>query len=300
MRGRMCILRNDASAAIAAFRKGSSQSAPMQRCAMLLARAAAAVDIVYLPWHVSGLQLVAEGIDDASRAGNALGENVNLAAVLGPAVGDDLWRQVCAVAGAAGWKVTVDAFASESNARADRFWSAFLEPGSESLDALSSLDWAQSSCPVCGRRHREVLYAFPPPLLLRPTVEKACADAARCVLVVPVSILAPHWNKLLAASVLSQSSGFPGGYARVRRPGPLLRHAAGYTPEELAIFACDFGRITPRAGLPAASDCTGSFRRRPRPICGTDEDRADRVRLRDALLAARDVRWSDDGCSPLV
>ena len=301
VRGRLCILRNDASAAVAAFRKGSSKSAPMQRCALLLDQLAADADVDYLPWHVPGLQLVAEGIDDASRAGDAMGAGVNLAAALGPAVGELLWARIQAVLHAAGWRVTVDAFASESNARAQRYWSAFLEPGSEALDALSVLDWGQSRCPVCGSCHREVVYAFPPPELLRAAVAKALADSALCVLVVPVSILAPHWNKLLAASVLDQGSGFPGGFDRIRKTGSLLLHSAGYAPEELAIFACDFGRLAPRAGLPAASTCPGAFRRRPRPVCGSAADQADRVRLRDALLAARDGRWtSGEPPAPLV
>ena len=300
IRGRLCILRNDASAAVAAFRKGSSQSPPMQRCALRLNRAAADTDVDLAPWHVPGLQLIAEGIDDASRSGDAMGDGVNLAATLGPAVSDDLWAQVLRVASAVDWTPTVDAFATESNARTDRFWARFAEPGCDALDALSVLDWAQSACPACGGQHREVVYAFPPLLLLRATIEKACADAALCVLVVPLAVLAPHWNKLLAASLLSAASGFPAGFARVRRPGPLLLHADGFDPTELAVFACDFGRIAPRAGLPPTSTCPGAFTRRLRPVCGSARDQAERARLRDALLSTRDVRWSDDGFCPLV
>jgi hypothetical protein len=58
IRGHICIMRNDASAAIAAFRKGSS-------CAVYLSRVAAANEVDFVPWHVPGL--VAEGIDCASR-----------------------------------------------------------------------------------------------------------------------------------------------------------------------------------------------------------------------------------------
>ncbi len=64
--GRSCILRNDASAAIASFRKGSTISPQMQRCALRLDRAAARVDVDLLPYHVPGLTLIAEGIDGAS------------------------------------------------------------------------------------------------------------------------------------------------------------------------------------------------------------------------------------------
>ncbi len=47
--GRSCIMRNDASAAIASFRKGSTISPQMQRCALRLDRAAARVDVYLLP-----------------------------------------------------------------------------------------------------------------------------------------------------------------------------------------------------------------------------------------------------------
>jgi hypothetical protein len=70
VRGRFCILRNDASAAISAFRKGSTVSPQMQRAALHIARVAASVDVPLLPWHVPGLTLVAEGIDGASRSGS--------------------------------------------------------------------------------------------------------------------------------------------------------------------------------------------------------------------------------------
>ncbi len=123
--------------------------------------------------HVPGLQLVAEGIDGASRAGDDPGQGRNVQAVVGPAVSDQLWTQIQAVATSVGWRITVGAFASASNARAARFWSEFPEPGSDAVDALSVLDWAVSPCPVCGSPHREVVYAFPPPVMLLPALAKA-------------------------------------------------------------------------------------------------------------------------------
>jgi hypothetical protein len=93
-----------------------------------------------LPLHVPGLTLVAEGVDGASRCGSELGEDANVDNVRGPAVSDGLWRAISAAVADAGWgAVTVDAFASESNARVPRFWSRFFEPGSEALDALCVL-----------------------------------------------------------------------------------------------------------------------------------------------------------------
>ena len=266
--GRIGILRNDAEAAVAAFRKGSTQSAPMQRCALRLSRAAADSNVDYLPWHVPGLQLVEEGIDGASRSGVLFGPDANLAAVLGAAVSDRLWSSISTAAASVGWRVTVDAFATESNARAPRFWSRFGEPGAESIDALSVADWRSSACPVCGEVHGEVLYAFPPPTLLRATMEKAAADNARCILVVPVAVIAPHWHELLAASVLPRLA-YPDGFLRVRNPKPELLHTSGYAPSELAVFACNFERSAPRGGRPPLSPCPGAFAKRARPECST-------------------------------
>ncbi len=159
-------------------------------------------------------------------------------------------------------------------------------------EAVCALDWAQSAFPVCGAAHSEVLYAFPPALLVRATVEKACTDWVLCVLVVPVTILAQYWSKLLAASVLQHVAPYGDGFARIRSPGQHLRHAGSYAPTELAIFACDFSRLSPRAGLSSLSVCFGTFAPRRRPLRGGGDDLQDQLRLRAALLARRDLRWT--------
>ncbi len=182
---------------------------------------------------------------------------------------------------------------SASNARAPRFWSRFIEPGAELFDAVCAPDWAQSVCPVCGLAHREVLYAFPPAALVRATVEKACADRALCVLVVPVAILAPYWSKLLYASALPLGAPFEEGFVRFRTPARHLRHPGDYAPSELAVFECDFGRLEPRLGLPDLSVCPGAVAPRPRTACDGAADLPDRLRLREALLAQRGVRGGD-------
>ena len=112
----------------------------------------------------------------------------------------------------------MDAFASESNARAPRSWSRFHELGYEAINALCVPDWASSECPACGAVHREVLFAFPPSSLVRATVEnlKACPDRALSVLLVPVAVLAPHWGKLLAASVLPRGAPYADGFKFLR------------------------------------------------------------------------------------
>ena len=67
------------------------------------------------------------------------------------------------LAAACGWTLTVDAFASESNALLPRYFARFAEPTAEAEDAFTVPSWAFSTCPACGALHRETLFAFPPP-----------------------------------------------------------------------------------------------------------------------------------------
>ncbi len=90
---------------------------------------------------------------------------------------------------------------------------------------------------------------------------KAMEDRACCVLVMAVTIIAQHWRKLLAASVLSPLA-YPEGFLRIRHPLPALLHVGTYRPSELAIFACDLSYLSPRDGRPP---CLGVRFRRPRP-----------------------------------
>ena len=163
LRVRLGLLRNDAEAAIGALAKGSTRpsarsrravtgSPEMQRQAVRLNRVARANELELVLTHVPGLALVEEGIDGASRSGSHFGPDANLAHVLGPRIGDGLWSTILSLLAPLRWTVTVDLFASESNARAVRYFSRFGEPGSEAVDALSVLDWAVSQCPLCAGR----------------------------------------------------------------------------------------------------------------------------------------------------
>ena len=289
LRVRFGLLRNDAEAAIGALTKGSTSSPPMQRQAVRLNRVSYRQELDLLLAHVPGLALVEEGIDGASRAGAQFGPDANLEHVLGPRVGDGLWGTIESLVAPLGWKVTIDLFASECNSRAQRYCSRFPEPGAECVDALSVSDWGESLCPRCGNRHREVGYAFPPQPLIRPFVKKAIADSALCVVVVPVTITAPYWHKLVRASVLDSRPAVD-GFLRIRNSHKLLERAGGRAPQELAVFACDFSRLNPRSDLPGLSRCAGAFARRQRPLCCSPGDLHDRRRLREALLS-RPAGW---------
>ncbi len=73
-----------------------------------------------------------------------------------------------------------------------------------------------------------MLFAFPPSSLVRgvvevlAVVEKECADQVLCVLVVPVAVLAPHWDKMLATSALPRDAQYAYGFVRIRDSALIL------------------------------------------------------------------------------
>ena len=207
--------------------------------------------------------------------------------LLGPAASDRLWRLVEAEVAKAGWQITMDLFATACNARALRFCSRGPEPEAERVDALSAPDWGSSLCPTCGRQHRETLYAFPPPALLRMTIRKAQQDGVRMVLLVPLAVTSPQWHKLIRASIIQGQEP----YIRIRSPESMLKDAAGFAPRELALFLCEFGPITGTTSDGGTRvGCVGAYNRRQRPRCVGPEDEVDRLRLRDQLLRQEGTR----------
>jgi hypothetical protein len=279
LRNSVVLFRNDAEAAIAALRKGSFQSPVMQRSAMRLNRLLYRLEVVPRMWHVPGLALVAEGIDGASRAGGELGDEC-VDGVLGPAVGDELWEAINSELRRLGWSATIDLFATASNARCARYCSRTHEAGAERTDAFTMLDWSASDCPVCGLRHAEMVYAYPPTVMARKTVNKAMQDGARMALVVPLAVTAPHWQKLLRFSVVDNADR----YLRVRNARASVRHGSPHDPNELAVFVCDFRSAADASDLSSVAGCPGAVARRVRGQCGGGRDEEDRRRLQEELL----------------
>jgi hypothetical protein len=265
------ILRNDAVGALAALRKGSFASTFLQQCAMRSSHLQRRVKCSTLHLHAPGRVLVEEGVDRHSREG-AL-------EVAGPVSSDDVRARAHKLASACGWSLTVDAFASESNRVLPRFFARYAEPLAEAEDAFTVPDWARSSCPACGLCHLETLFAFPPPAMLNHFVAKARADGIRAVVVTPLAVSAPYWNKLLRASVVTN----PDGYIRMRRQSAALGSDA---PGQLAIFAVDFSpHSTRRHAHCPAPPCGREGEFRGRCPSGSPADQAERARIHADLAA---------------
>jgi hypothetical protein len=209
------IFRYEAVGALSALRKGSFSSTILQACAMHSCHLQRRVRCNPLYLHAPGSVLVAEGIDAHSRDG-AL-------EVTGPTCGPRIRALAHHLALTCSWIITVDAFASQSNCLVPRFFARYAEHAAEAEDAFTVPDWAYSVCPACSLAHRETLFAFPPPPLLNAFVAKARADCARAVVLTPLAVTAPYWNKLLRAPSsltprATAGSAAPFGPARPTRP----------------------------------------------------------------------------------
>ena len=265
------ILRNDAVGALTALRKGSFASTFLQQCAMRACRLQRRIGCSTLFLHAPGRTLVEEGVDDLSRDG-ALD-------VAGPVSSPYLRAQALRLARAVGWSITVDAFASEANAFAPRFFARYAEPRAEVEDAFTVPDWAFSRCPHCTQLHRETLFAYPPPPLLNAFVAKARADGARAIVIAPLSVASPSWNKLLRASVLLDGVG----YVRVRKQ---QTSPDADVSGELAIFPVDFSAHTTRSRTtPVAPSCGLDDSFRGRDPAGSPHDQSERSRIHAELAA---------------
>jgi hypothetical protein len=271
LRGATVILRNDAIGALTSLRKGCYSSTFLQQCAMTVCRLQRHLrcDTLYL--HAPGRVLVEEGVDDLSRTG-ALD-------IAGPVSSSLVRDHSLKLAQSLGWTLTVDAFASKSNSLLPRFFARYAEPEAEAEDAFTVPDWARSLCPSCDQCHRETLFAFPPATLLNAFVAKARTDGARAIVVTPLSVAAPFWNKLLRASVVQNDAG----YLRIRRQ---QSSADSDVAGELAVFAVDFAPYASRSPTTASPPgCGMEARFRGRSLLGSPSDQAERARIRAEILS---------------
>jgi hypothetical protein len=184
-----------------------------------------------------------------------------------------------------GGPISVDLFATASNALVPRFFSRTAEPDAEAVDALAQPDWATSRCPGCHLLHRETCFVFPPRALLERTIAKARSDGLRGVWVVPFAVTDPMWPTLMAASlttVLGQRERCVTAPADARYVHG--RHGEPAYAERLAIFAADFAGARARDHAELAPPCKAFSAHRPRPALQLALDGADRRRIAAALL----------------
>jgi hypothetical protein len=289
LQGWTVIMRNDATGALAALRKGSTRSSVLQRSAIEFTALVRDLSVEPLFLHAAGTTLVQEGIDGLSREAAI--------AVGGPAVGPTIKYGIRKIEETMGLRVSIDLFASCANRLVERFYSQFAEAGSEGVDAFAQPNWNSSVCPACGKRHREFFYAFPPPALIPAFIRKASADRAWGILLVPFSPSAAYWPKLLNAEL---------GEAEVyTNPAKWLLHAGSYRPQSLALMVVDFGKTPGRLlDVVTSPPCGQEAKLRPRATWESPLDAGDRDRIRirrdlfDEARRLRDAETTPPGASP--
>lgn len=264
------IMRNDATGALSSLRKGNSHSAVLQAFATRLTCLCASLEATALFLHAPGKTLIAEGVDDASRR--------LASAIAGPACSVALRNRIFALASQLGWSISVDAFASISNRLVARYFAEFAEPQAEAVDALAVTDWNYSTC-SCGKSHREVLFAFPPRVLIRRFIAKARADGIRGIVIVPLAISAAYWPRLLAAAIPVNGSPF----VHLRNLRAMLSHADDFSSPALALFAVDFAPFTSRSAEIFFPPCGQEQEWRGRHPLGSSIDQEDRKQIHDVL-----------------
>jgi hypothetical protein len=201
---------------------------------MRLARAMAPCRASLQCLHAPGLVLIDEGVDDLSRDATT--------DVTGPVTDLHLRQRIHSLLTHCGWNITVDAFASTDNALTPSFFARYAELAAEAEDAVTVPDWAVSLCPHCGSHHREVMYAYLPNAIINRFVARVSADGVRAIVVVPLAVSAPNWNKLLRFSVTPNKEGFR--VIRSRRQQSASPNSAASL--DLAIFAVDFPSVQQR------------------------------------------------------
>ena len=193
---------NDCAPALVGLEKGSSRSPRLQSVAERIHMAAIPRRIQLGFLHASGEQLILEGIDDGSRK--------HAMALLGPACGPDLKQIVFEFAEAQSPGTTIDFFAASCNAVVERFAAWTTESGAELVDAFTSRSWDHGMC-VCGRRHRETGFFFPPNGLEERVVRRAKSDGARGIFFLPTNRKAAYFMCLTqsayASRVIGQAKG---------------------------------------------------------------------------------------------
>jgi len=200
MKGKAILHYSDCSCVVKALRDGSAGCDVLQEQALELWQLTSRFGILLLIGWVPGDRVIDLGADGLSRSeGQDWG---------GYGLNPSAWKLVCDKADSAGKKLTIDLFASASNAKCQRFHSFHHTQGAESADAFDRLSWAQTKC-LCGQTHSEFVYAFPPVDLLLPMWICLQTDRAAGIAIVPMSPGAPWWN-IMTSALQSDIQTFPG------------------------------------------------------------------------------------------
>ena len=140
----------------------------------------------------------------------------------------------------AGAQLTIDLFASTTNAQCPRFYSMAPEAAAAGTDAFAKDSWADSTCPWCQRRRPDFVLLYPPHGLARTAIMRAHQDQAQGIAILPCAHTAPWWHTAMAASCSPVRSFQP--FHRLRCSDKNVNHRTNPPGFFLAVFHFDFWR----------------------------------------------------------
>ena len=193
IQGQAVLHHGDCMCAVAAINKGSATSTILHSLALRIWRATSARAILLYSGWVPGKDIIRSGADGLSRE-----EGYDWGGV--SATGN-AWTAVSTLLKRHQWQLTVDLFASEENAKTQRFYSMYHEPKSERVDAFTAPSWTHSECPLCKVAHRETVLAFPPHALLTRVWGKLERDGARGIAIMKCHVSHPAYPIMLRGKI---------------------------------------------------------------------------------------------------
>ena len=188
-----------------------------------------------------------------------------------------LRRVITRLARRAGLRISLDVFASASNAWGPRYFSETREAGSEGIDAFAQSSWSSSTCPLCACSRPEFVLLYPPFPLIWQALARAQADQAHGILVVPYAASSPWWHSAMLAS---RTRVGPIQLA-IRLPCSPLFVSAQSNPAGhfLAVLHFDFWQ----GSSPRPRACPHTHLLRPAGFRTPPSDLPDRLAMRQAL-----------------
>ena len=191
--GKVVLHEGDCKCVVKALKVGSSKSAMLHDTAVEIWREAARMDVSLFSGWVPGKEIIKSGSDGLSRED---GYDWGGLSARGKA-----WDAVESLLKRNGWRLTVDLFASQANAKTERFYSLFHEPAAEMVDAFKALSWGSAPCQGCRGRHRETVLAFPPHALLMPAWARLRKDKARGIFIMKKHLSSPAFPIMLDGKI---------------------------------------------------------------------------------------------------
>ena len=287
--GGVVLHHSDCACVVNAVQSGSVTSVLLQAQATELWRTCARLGVLLYSGWIPGREVVRLGVDGLSRESGVDHGDLRT----GPLAREGIERWCEDL----GWNLSVDLFASPENSLCTRFCTRFQTLRGETVDAFTRSSWSSYDC-VCGGRHAEVVFVFPPDQLLLPVWSRLKRDGARGMALVPKWVSAPWWS-ILKSGLVRDMKNIPGSDVRAvsndesrgRRTDPERLRTRDYV-----LVAFDFAGGTLTLSPPCAQA-------QPRGICRQDV-MSEQARsallllLADALPRPPPVAGGDgEGCS---